>query len=86
MRAWVKEGYGMLVMDEGNSYYIGMWHADQPHGFGKLMYDKEKGQFYEGNWIEGYWHDYGKYCHSDGSEFSGKWTNGNMIKDGLNLK
>lgn len=49
-------------------------------GKGKVVYASSEGvsEQYDGDWVAGKMHGWGKYCYSDGSVYEGEFANGKV--------
>lgn len=65
-----KNGYGIFVNSDG-SKYEGLFRKGKLDGKGR--YITIKGDFFEGNFSNGYSSGYGIFIHSDGSIYKGNW-------------
>ena len=88
---WVgdkKEGKGVMLWMDRSETYVGWWRSDLCEGLGEHFYDShgdittayQVTNIYRGEFQEGLRNGYGTFFYSDGSQYSGLWSN-NLKED-----
>ena len=62
---------GTMVYKSG-SVYVGDFAGKKRHGQGKMVFSNSSMRAYEGSWVDGYMHGYGKIEYQNGDVFTGR--------------
>lgn len=74
----VKHGFGIFIYDDatGSNRFEGSWAKDQKNGKGVLKL--KDGSVYDGQFKDGFYHDYGILKWENGDVYDGRWKKGRM--------
>ena len=73
-----KEGRGTFTWARNGERYEGEWLAGVMHGEGHYTF--ADGCTFEGGYCEGKRHGFGVFNHGDGTEESGEWEHGTLVR------
>ncbi|CAD8044386.1 unnamed protein product [Paramecium primaurelia] len=80
---FIQSGYGELISDKQDRYFLGQWKNNLLEGKGCTIYvNDQEYQYYYGQHSKGVAHGKGAIVFNDEAQYQGDWENGQMTGEG----